>query len=394
MARWNPMHWIRRRTRDANTNAAPRAAADYLAAEAAAERAEQALLVHDHAEARSAIRQGHHLAPQHPRLRELSARLAMADGHPELAVRLLDADPKPNAKRRLLLALAQCQAGRRLQAELQLRKWNRDPQCPSEGRALLAWLELEKENAAAARRVLTPNLRHGPDALTCQMLLMMDIAEQLPRATRKAVAYLSHAFCHDPHIARWLDSFHIAPKIDHLEAPLELIERLAEQLLERPHMIRSLIVAQQHRPSLGRIDLLRRALVRIVDRLAEPVIAVESLARLAHIAGDIDEARRWTRHGLKLEPYSASLALLLDQLADADQADDVSPRPLQVLRRAVAAKPQYSDLRRALILRYQKAGLSAQASRNAQRWIKQQPDNALAMRTYTEIVAPNLEQAA
>lgn len=394
MSGWNPINWIRRRNRSTVTDTGRRAAIGYLAAETAAQRADRALAQHDFAEARAAIRAGQHAAPQHPRLREAQARLAMADGSPELAARLLDADPIPNARRRLLLALAQCQAGRRLAAELQLREWSRDPQCPSEARALLAWLELEKEDAAAARRVLTPNLRHGPDALTCQMLLLMDIAEQLPRATRQAVAYLSHAFSHDPHIARWLDSFQIAPQIEQLEAPLELIERLADQLVQRPHVIRTLVVAQQHRPSLGRIDLLRRAIIRIVDRLAEPIVAIEALARLAHIAGDIDEARRWTRRGLKLEPYSASLALLLDQLADADDADDVSPRPLAVLRRAAAARPGYGDLRRALILRYHKVGLSAQAARCAESWIDQQPNHPLAIRTHRELADTSRDLAA
>lgn len=388
MSRWNPLNWMPCRTASTAQTAARRAALGCFAAESAAERAERALERDDFAATRAAIRQGQHAAPRHPRLRELRARLALAEGDAELAVRLLEADPKPNARRRLLLALARCQAGRRIEAELQLRTWTRDRQCPSEGRALLAWMELEKENAAAARRVLTPNLRHGPDALTCQMLLLMDVAEQLPRATRQAAAYLSHAFCHDPHIARWLSSFQIAPQLEHLQAPLELIERLAQQLLHKPHVIRSLVVAQQHRPSLGRIDLLRRALIRIVDRLAEPIIAVEALARLAQASGDIDEARRWTRRGLKLEPYSASLALLLDQLTDADDADDqATPRPLQVLRRAVTAKPQYNDLQRALILRCRKAGLHVQAARLAQRWIDRQPDNLLAARTHREIAA-------
>jgi len=391
MVRLNPIQWWRDRRaarRTAQPTADNPAARSKLAAERAARRAAEAMMRDDDETARGFIRLGLHAAPHHLRLREMRARLALRDGDAHRAVRLLVGETQPNHRRRLLLNLARCQAAQRDAAELDLRQWTRDRQCPSEGRALLAWLLIEGERSDEARRVLAPNLTTQPDALTCQILLLLDLSEQLPRSTRQAAAHLAHGMGHDPHIAAWLDSFQLSGVIDQLDAPLPLIEQLAAQLQSRPHLIRSLTVAQHHHPSISRIALLRRALVRIVDQLDEPFDAIESLARLARLDGDVDDARRWARRGLKLRPYDAALALLLDQLADADEHEDrASPRPLQVLRRAVTAQPQFSDLRRALIHRYHKAGLKRQAVEQARRWAESQPDNHLAAETYRELAA-------
>ena len=87
----------------------------------------------------------------------------------------------------------------------------------------------------------------------------------------------------------------MTPRETSIEPSHELVERLTEQLAARPQLAPTLVRALREEPNAPRIRLLRRALVRLVDTLTQPMAAIESLADLAEIAGDRDDAARWAR---------------------------------------------------------------------------------------------------
>jgi tetratricopeptide (TPR) repeat protein len=218
------------------------------------------------------------------------------------------------------------------------------------------------------------------------MLMLMDLAEDLPAAAQRHATMLAHRFAHHQATASMLRSLGLSRQIDPAAVPLEMVDELAGQLLSRPHVIGSLIVAQKLKPNPARIELLRRALVRIVDDLAEPVEAMAGLGRLALLAGDRDEARRWARRGLKLQPLDVRLALLLNEAVE--QPVDAGDEPiLDTMQRIAAARPGYPDVQRALIDRYHQAGRDHHARAHLQAWLDNQPDQPLAEQTRKELAA-------
>ncbi|MBI1370912.1 MAG: hypothetical protein GC162_19945 [Planctomycetes bacterium] len=359
----------------------------YLCATEAASAAQRAIEAGDVAGAERAIDSGLAHDVEHGRLWELAAHVKLAQGQAPEAIRILELSPGDKERRRLLTALAMCQSGQVDAARLDLRQWSRCKQCPSEGRALLAWLELRDGDVEAARRALHRNLKDGADALTCQMLVVIDVAEDLPQATRRAAGYLAHVFARDEEVGRWLNMMEMGPRLARTEAPQEMIEQLAHELLRKPQVIGSLAAAQKIEPAAGRMELLRRALVRVVDDLPEPMVGIEALAMLSEAAGDFDDARRWARRGLREEPYSATLALLIDRLEDVCEDDAQGPRALAALRNAATARPEYADVRYALIRRYGRLGMKEQARRLARQWHEREPDNQLAQRAESELAA-------
>ena len=70
------------------------------------------------------------------------------------------------------------------------------------------------------------------------------------------------------------------------------------------------------------------------------------MAELALFVDDTDDARRWAHRGLRINPQSAPLALVLARTGD-DPAFEL--RAVDVLNGAVAAHPTYPDLRAAMI---------------------------------------------
>jgi lipopolysaccharide biosynthesis regulator YciM len=344
-----------------------------LAAQAALER-------HDLAAASAHLDEAARLTPHHPLITELRGRLALLAGRAADAADHLDRRTD-NLRRQMLSLIARSRAGDLAGVELDLTDLARQPDCPAELRVLLASIQLDRGHIDDARRTLHQNLDQGGDALTSQMLLLLDLEEELPVSARQAAGYLAHGFARHGSTGQFLDSLELdaTPM-----APLELVDQLAAELLRKPQVIPTLVAAYRLEPRAERIELLRRALYRIVDEVEQPICIIESLAELAIIAGEADDARRWAQRGLRVDPYSARLALLLDDLAGDSEAD---VRTLEALRRVSAAHPNYSDVRRALILRYQRSGLAELAARHAQNWLEQTPDHPMAQDTARELAA-------
>lgn len=325
--------------------------------------------------------------PAHEHLLELKARCAMIHGRAAAAVEILDrleGAGRRDARVRLLGKIARCQAGQADAAMLDLIAWSRQEDCPAQARVLLAALHQQRGDLESARRTLARNIARGPDVLTCQLQVLLDVQEDLPISTHRAAGYLAHAFIDETFSARFLSGMDLAQRNGAVSAPIEMIEQLAVQLAHRPGVIPTLIAAQKHQPAAGRIDMLRRALQRIADEVEDRARVAEALAELAELAGDIDDARRWARRGLRLAPYSVALALLLDRIGSGLRAED-DLQSLDALRKAAAARPSYADVRRALIRRYQAAGFDKLARRAAERWLAEQPDNPQARAAFQEL---------
>ncbi len=361
----------------------------YVAASAAARAARAAIEAGDLDDAQDTIQFGLIDDPQHATLHELSAWCQLIEGRADLAVESLSRDARNVARRRLLLNVARCQSAQKQAAHLDLLAWNREERCPTEARLLLAILEAEAGNREAARAILTESLQHDADTLTCQMLVLLELEDEtkaIPNS--RSVNLLAHAFSHDAAVDRWITSLELPAPAALPDVPLEMIDQLAAQLLQRPDVIPTLVVAQRHAEQPHRVELLRRALGRIVWDLEHPLPAVEALGELSLLAGQYDDARRWVRHGLRDQPFSASLALMLDRIdrTAPDSATDTAAT-LHNLRVASHANSQYADLRRALILRYDSEGLRHLAQRHAQAWLANQPDHPLARKTLAELAA-------
>ncbi len=338
------------------------------------------------ASADQAIARAMSIDPTMPRLTELRAWHALRQADAAKALAILDAEPLASARLRLLHQVVRMQAGQLARAHLELHGWSRQPGCPALGRVLLAWLDVQGGDVHAARRTLQRNMEQGGDPDTLMMLMLIDLAEELPAAAQRHATMLAHRFAHHQATASMLRSLGLSRQIDPAAVPLEMVDELAGQLLSRPHVIKSLIAAQKIKPNPARVELLRRSLVRIVDDLADPAEAMAGLAELGLLADDHDEARRWARRGLKHEPLNVRLALLLNQAVD--QPLDTSDEPvLDAMQRIAAARPNYPDVQRALIQRYRQAGRDQHARAHLQAWLENQPAHPLAEQTRKELAA-------
>ncbi|MHC4994138.1 MAG: hypothetical protein ACYTGQ_03705 [Planctomycetota bacterium] len=339
-------------------------------------------------EASAYIDAGLRLWPEHPGLLELGAVCDLRSGAPERAVSRLSGVWGGSGRREYLLALARYGSGDALGAHLGLIELDRHEDCPAPARVLLALLELDRHEPGLARAALRRNLAHGADDLTCQALVLTELAERLPEEASQAAGFLAHAFALDGFQARWLRSLGLANRADLPNAPSDLVRQMGATLLARQHVIPTLMLAQKHRPHRGRINQLRGALGLIVEELEDTEQGYRCLGELALLAGDPEDARRWVWAGLAEHAYSAGLALLSDRVDEALAPDREGVRvTIDALRLALEDKPGYSDLRRALILRYRRQGLDAQAMRHARQWVDQAPEHPLAKQTLKEVAA-------
>jgi tetratricopeptide (TPR) repeat protein len=287
-----------------------------------------------------------------------------------------------------LLAIARYGSGDATGAHLDLIELDRREDCPTAARVLLALLELDRGESDRALETLRRNLARGADAMTCQAMVLMELTERLPDEATQAAGFLGHAFELDGFCSRWLKSLSLAGSADLPQAPSALSRQMGEALLSRQHVIPTLMLGQKHRPHRGRINQLREALSLIVQRLDDVEKGYGCLGELALLADDAEDARRWVRLGLSSFPYSAKLALLSDRIDSLLEPDEASVRlTLAALEQAIDAKPDYGDVRRALILRYRRQGLDAQAMRQAKRWVDRAPDHPMAQETLKEVAA-------
>jgi tetratricopeptide (TPR) repeat protein len=344
----------------------------------------RALERRDHPAAERAIAQALRIDAASPRLAELRAWYHLDLNQPQVALDILDAVPRPSPQLKLLLQLVRSLAGAKARAHLALNSWARHRDCPPAARVLLAALDAEAGHTGEALAVLNTDPELAADPRACCLQILLEGSRDVSQAARRAGAILLRRFGRHQHVTRFLDSLDLARRSD-ATVPIEMIGQLAEELLDQPQVIESLVVAQQCHPQPLRIELLRRAIARIVDQLAEPIAALEALALLGYLAGDHDEAMRWVRRGMKIAPMNVRLALLADELERG--TTDASPELSTTLRHLAEAHPGYPDLQRALIHRYHRRNNRDAALRHLAQWQHAQPDHPLAQRTRQELAA-------
>ncbi|MEL7087543.1 MAG: hypothetical protein AAGL98_03735 [Planctomycetota bacterium] len=243
--------------------------------------------------------------------------------------------------------------GRRAEAELELHAWCRRGG-PVAARVVLAALLARRDDFEGALEVLGNPQRTQPqsmDAEQAKLTVAVLTAAGLDDDARRLSAWLYHLHGDDPTVARWIALMDV-PGLTALPAvPDATVERLADELSAQPDTVPSLVYAMKHAPRTRPISLLRAAIARMTPEFeGQPEMPrlAQALAELAHLVGDDDDARRWAHKGLRLEPYNASLALLLGQLED-DEA--VGPTAAQTLKRVALKFPGYPDVQNAYKLR-------------------------------------------
>lgn len=239
--------------------------------------------------------------------------------------------------------------GRLAEAELELHSWVRRGG-PVEARVLLAALLARRDEFDAAREVLGDPQRDNPQDMNAEqakLAVAVLIGSGLEDSARRLAAWLYHLHGDDSKIAQWVAVMDV-PGLTALPAvPDATVERLADELTANPLAVTSLVYAMKQAPRTRPISLLRAAIGHMTqhfhDRPEMPRL-VQGLAELAHLIGDDEDARRWAHKGLRLEPYNATLALLLGQLED-DEA--VGPTAQQTLKRVALKFPGYPDVQAA-----------------------------------------------
>jgi lipopolysaccharide biosynthesis regulator YciM len=133
--------------------------------------------------------------------------------------------------------------------------------------------------------------------------------------------------------------------------------------------------------------MLRDSLARIARDVfddEQTMMLCTAQAQLAMLAGDADDARRWAHRGLRMNPYAATLSLVLADLSD-DEA--LGPPAADVLRRVNEKHPTYPDVRRALIKREMRDGQVATACMRLKEWLDAEPQSPVAEQLAREIAA-------
>lgn len=245
-----------------------------------------------------------------------------------------------------------CVTGRAAAAELELASWRRAAHCPPGAKVLLATLRARRGELHEAREALGDVRKLDAHALSPDLARMLIAVDTLLKDEAEA-AYvtrvLHHHHGHESSVSRWLavsDAPGVAELPDTMHAKAT---QLAEELALRFDLIPTLVFAQQTKPATARLSLLRSALLRLVGPNAADagrrLTLCRALAQLAQLAGDEDEARRWAHRGLEVDPYCATLAMILSWVPDDA---DVGRPAADVLARVHAAHPDYPDVAAAL----------------------------------------------
>ncbi len=384
--------WLRRqRRRGASADVWGRVHVEAIRCIVAAEAVTQARLAlgqGDPAGAAPAISRLAELRADHPDIPELRACEALLRGEAQRGEQVLQRARQLTPRGRLLMHLLQMQTARCDLAHLELSGWSRQSTCPPRARLLTAWLDWRRTSADAARARLQRRGRQEDlpdDPQDDRLQLLIAWTQRMPHSGRHyADQLMARLGMHAP-TQRFCRSLELTESQDATISP-DLVNALAEQLDAHQHLVPTLVAAQRVKPRPIRVQLLRRALRRIVDRVAEPLPIVEALAELAELAGDPGDAERWARRGLRQPPYSAKLALLLDRVHDTPTA--ASPVSMAgILRQVARAHPDWPDVRRALVLRLKRDGRAAQARRQMQLWIERDSTHPLIARTQQELAA-------
>lgn len=318
-----------------------------------------------------------------------------------------------NARVRALVERAR--AGDAAGVELELHAWTRRDDCPSAVRVALAAMLTRRGQHDAALRVLRliheqPDRDIDQDVLQTRLAVLIDAG--MNDSARRLAERLHRVHGHRPGVRQWIEGTQL-PGADKLPnvAP-EAVETLAAELVDDPDVVRSLVAGMKHDAALTDgtrqaealdqelagvpqpdaavrpIALLRAAIERIhpgyADDPRRQTMLCTALAELALLAHDTNDARRWAHRGLKVDPYCASLALVL---ASCDDEPSLGPPARQALARVARQHPGYPDVRAAMIRRAFDEGRTASARRRLTAWLRRDPDSTLAQQLQQELAA-------
>lgn len=286
------------------------------------------------------------------------------------------------------------QHGQLAAAELDLHDWHRHADCPSQATLLLASLLARRGQKDAARQVMASSSSPRTGASDHQLTLMEQelrisllVQDGLNDAARRQAWHYHHHQGHRHDTRLWLQAMDVPGSQVCEELPQQAIDSLAVELIKHWRLLATLVTAQKIKPDAQQIRLLRAAGLRChrdMDKHRSGYQLCLAMAELALLVQDGDDARRWAYRGLKIEPYSAELALILSHVED-DPA--YGPAASQVLEQAVAAHPEYPDLMAALIRREMAQGKKEQARQRLEQWMQRQPQHPMALHLVREMAA-------
>ncbi len=310
------------------------------------------------------------------------------------------------APQRLTRLASWCLTGRLADAELELNTWQREPNCPAQAIVLLATLLARRGCIDHALRVLPARGKLDPhdDPNLGQTLVCVLMMAEYEDAARRVARELDRDHGYQPALAAWLDaaSLHTAPrhnnnnnnnnnKTQQVRALQQsVVDQLAVELIAHPMIIPSLVVAQSHKapaPHDPTLALLRAAIRRASDDLNqrdEQLAISQAMSTLALLAHDQNDARQWAHRGLRIDPYSAQLALVLANIEDDER---IGPAAADVLARVADAHPSYPDVRAALIRRQNAQGHNDAARLRLAQWLADEPEHPIAQAVQREIAA-------
>ena len=282
-----------------------------------------------------------------------------------------------------------CCNGQIAAVELDLYQWQRQSDCPAAARVLLAALLARRgENQEAFAVLLTSERKIiENDATSLQMLIALMIKVDLSEAAQLGAEQLHYQHGHLPVISAWLGAMQMPGNLQLSPVKDSTVKQLVADLMPQLTLLTSLVAAQKVNPRLEEVQLLQAAIAQIdrhVDESRQKFMLCQAMVELSELVGDHDEARRWGRRGLKIDPYSAALALLLSRISDDET---VGPEVLEALSQSATAHPTYPDLRAALIRRQYADGQVEAAHIHLTKWLQEQPAQKLALQLRRELAA-------
>jgi tetratricopeptide (TPR) repeat protein len=270
------------------------------------------------------------ISSAHPGLTESIARLRLAQSDAKTALSVIESCQRETASLRLLRMNCLIELGRKAEAAADLYRWSQRSTAPLDARLMLAFLEWEAGDHHAAMNALLRNLRFLEDPRTLELLVLMTAAAGRQELAARWAKRLQRCHMNSAHTSEHvflLRSLLITLPEAVAEPQDEQVETLAMELVLAEPVIPALVEAQRRRPRRSRARLLLRAIQQALPELSDQSAAYEALAKLSVVLNNQDAAHDWAKRALELNPMSASLALLLEELPKPPAGETRSPSP-------------------------------------------------------------------
>jgi len=295
---------------------------------------------------------------------------------------------EPDSARMARLCQA-CVQGQVAGVELELYAWRREPDCPMAAHVLLATLLSRRDQLTDALAALPRHdqITCDDDAQCAMLLISLFVTAGYQEAARHLLGQLHRDLGCNRRVIDWIRLLQMPGSTALPPVSESTADELGVQLLRQPQVIPALVAAQRIDPDEHEIALLRQSLDRIARDVfddEQTMMLCTAQAQLAMLAGDGDDARRWAHRGLRMNPYAATLSLVLADLSD-DEA--LGPPAGDVLRRVNEKHPDYPDVRSALIRREYRDGQTSVARMRLQQWLDSEPQSPHAGELAREIAA-------